>query len=53
MVIRRATLRDKTEWLRMRLELWPSGSLEQVSEDMDRMLADPATPVFFAELAAG
>jgi len=44
--IRRATPADKPEWLRMRLLLWPYGTAEGFSEDMDGLLADPLTPVF-------
>ena len=44
--IRRATSTDKPEWLRMRLLLWPFGTAEGFSEDMDDVLADPLTPVF-------
>ncbi|MFZ5921234.1 MAG: aminoglycoside 6'-N-acetyltransferase [Chloroflexota bacterium] len=51
--IRRVTPADKPEWLRMRLALWPEGSPEEWSDDMDRMMADPATPVFVAVRANG
>ncbi|MEW5828874.1 MAG: aminoglycoside 6'-N-acetyltransferase [Chloroflexota bacterium] len=51
--IRRVTPADKLEWLRMRLALWPEGSPEEWSDDMDRMMADPATPVFVAVRANG
>ena len=44
--IRRATPADKPEWLRMRLLLWPYGTAEGFSADMDGLLADPLTPVF-------
>ena len=46
--IRRVTPADKPEWLRMRLALWPDSSPEEWSDDMERMMADPATPVFVA-----
>ena len=46
--VRRATHADKSEWLRMRLLLWPDGTVESFSKDMDGLLADPLTPVFVA-----
>jgi aminoglycoside 6'-N-acetyltransferase I len=52
-IIRRATPADKPEWLRMRLLLWPFGTAEGFSEDMDGLLADPLTPVIVVERAEG
>jgi len=46
--IRRATHADKPKWLRMRLLLWPFGTAESFSEDIDDLLAEPLTPVFVA-----
>jgi len=46
--IRRATSADKPGWLRMRLLLWPDGTLEGFSREMDDLLSDPLTPVFVA-----
>ncbi|MGC1379146.1 MAG: GNAT family N-acetyltransferase, partial [Anaerolineales bacterium] len=46
--IRRATAADKPEWLRMRLALWPHGTVDEFSAEMDAMLADPLSPVFLA-----
>ena len=46
--IRRATAADKPEWMRMRLALWPDGTVEMFSAEMDVMLADPLSPVFLA-----
>jgi aminoglycoside 6'-N-acetyltransferase I len=46
--LRRAIPADKPEWLRMRLLLWPFGTAQGFSEDMDDLLADPLTPVFVA-----
>ena len=46
--IRRATAAEKPEWLRMRLALWPHGTVETFSTEMDAMLADPLSPVFLA-----
>jgi aminoglycoside 6'-N-acetyltransferase I len=51
--IRRATQADKQEWLRMRLLLWPFGTAEGFSQDMDGLLADPLTPVFVAARLGG
>jgi aminoglycoside 6'-N-acetyltransferase I len=51
--IRRAIDTDKPEWLRMRLLLWPLGTAEGFSEDMDGLLADPRTPVFVAARPEG
>ncbi len=51
--IRRATHADKPEWLRMRLSLWPDGTAESFSEDMDGLLADPLMPVFVAARPGG
>lgn len=44
--IRLATPTDKPEWLHMRLLLWPFGTPEGFSADMEGLLADPLTPVF-------
>lgn len=46
--IRRAQPEDKTEWLRMRLALWPDQIAEEALVEMDRFLADPLTPIFVA-----
>jgi aminoglycoside 6'-N-acetyltransferase I len=46
--IRRAQPADKTEWLRMRLTLWPKQNAEEALAEMDRFLADPLTPIFVA-----
>ena len=52
--IRRATPADEPEWLRMRLLLWPYGTIESFSEDMDGLLANPPlTPVFVAPRPGG
>ena len=52
-IIRRATYADKSEWLRMRLSLWPEGTVESFSEDMDDLLADPLMPVFVVARPGG
>jgi aminoglycoside 6'-N-acetyltransferase I len=51
--IRRAFQADKKEWLRMRLLLWPYGTAEGFSSDMDGLLADPLTPVFVVARPGG
>lgn len=51
--IRHATRADKPEWLRMRLLLWPYGTAEGFSGDMDSLLADPLTPVFVVARPGG
>lgn len=51
--IRRATPADKPEWLRMRLLLWPFGTPEGFSADMDELLAGPLTPVFVVDRLDG
>lgn len=51
--IRRAQPEDKTEWLRMRLTLWPDQNAEEALVEMDRFLADPLTPIFVAVRADG
>ena len=47
-IIRRARHEDKPEWLRMRLLLWPDGTTEGFSKEMDALLADSLSPVFVA-----
>ncbi len=51
--IRRATSADRTEWLRMRHALWSEDDLETLELDLDKMLADPLTPVFVVERSDG
>jgi aminoglycoside 6'-N-acetyltransferase I len=51
--VRRATVDDKPEWLRMRLLLWPEVGSAGLTEDMDRILADALTPVFVLERPDG
>jgi len=46
--IRHVKKSDKSEWLRMRLLLWPYGTAESFSSDMDDLLADTRSPVFVA-----
>jgi len=51
--IRRASADDKSEWLRMRLLLWPDVESPELLVEMDRMLADPMTPVFVIQRQGG
>jgi aminoglycoside 6'-N-acetyltransferase I len=47
-LIRRASVPDIDEWLRMRLALWPDHDPEQFRTVMASMLEDPLEPVFIA-----
>ncbi len=51
--IRLANSNDKSEWLRMRLLLWPEAGSEDLSQEMEYILADPMTPVFVLERPEG
>ncbi len=51
--IRLATGEDKPEWLRMRLLLWPEVESADLLSEMERILADPLTPVFVLERPEG
>ncbi len=51
--IRLATSDDKTEWLRMRLLLWPEVEASDLLQEMERILEDPLTPVFVLERPDG
>ncbi|MCB0035885.1 MAG: GNAT family N-acetyltransferase [Anaerolineales bacterium] len=44
---------DKDEWLRMRFALWPDGSVEEYTADLDEMLADDGWAVFVCERPEG
>jgi aminoglycoside 6'-N-acetyltransferase I len=46
--IRRVLAEDKSEWLRMRLALWPDNTPKEALAEMDEFLSDPSTPVFVA-----
>ena len=52
-IIRLATPADHSEWLRMRHDLWPEVEQEDLLREMDRILADPLTPVFVMERPDG
>lgn len=47
-IIRRARHGDILEWLRMRVQLWPHLTTEDLALDVDDMLADPEQAVFVA-----
>jgi aminoglycoside 6'-N-acetyltransferase I len=51
--IRRATLKDKQEWIRMRQGLWPDAPLEYLNFDLDELLADPEAAIFVASDSYG
>ncbi len=53
LTIRLATADDKSEWLRMRLLLWPENDADSLLREMDHLLSDPMTPVFVLERPAG
>lgn len=52
-VVRQASPSDRAEWLRMRHCLWPEVELEDLRDEMERILADPLTPVFVMERPDG
>lgn len=51
--IRRANSDDKSEWLRMRLLLWPEVEAPELMAEMERILEDPQTPVFVIQRSEG
>ncbi len=51
--IRLATADDTSEWLRMRLLLWPENNAASLLREMEQMLTDPMTPVFVLERPEG
>jgi len=52
-LIRQATPADRSEWQRMRQLLWPEVGPEDLLFEMERILADPLTPVFVVERPNG
>jgi aminoglycoside 6'-N-acetyltransferase I len=52
-LIRQATQADQSEWSRMRHALWPEVESEDLLHEMERILADPLTPVFVIERPDG
>ena len=52
-MIRRATLEDKPEWLRMRQGLWPEAPLEYLALDLDKLLGDSDAGIFIASDSQG
>ena len=52
-VIRLVTPADQAEWLRMRHDLWPDVEPADLLREMDRIIADPQTPVFVMERPDG
>jgi aminoglycoside 6'-N-acetyltransferase I len=53
MNIRLATADDMSEWLRMRLLLWPEIEGQDLRAEMEVMLADSMTPVFVLDRPEG
>jgi aminoglycoside 6'-N-acetyltransferase I len=49
MEIRRATKKDKTEWVNLRTQLWPRANLDKLEDDADKILEDINWAVFLAE----
>ena len=52
-VLRLATPADQSEWLRMRHDLWPDVETQDLLHEMERIMADPQTPVFVMERPNG
>jgi len=48
MVIRAAEAKDRAEWLRLRLALWPDSSVEDEREEVDTFLAGFPLPTLMA-----
>jgi aminoglycoside 6'-N-acetyltransferase I len=51
--IRLVTADDTSEWLRMRLLLWPADASAALVREMEQLLADPTSPVFVLERPEG
>lgn len=51
--VRLATRDDKSEWLRMRLLLWPEVESDDLLLEMDGIMDDALTPVFVLERPEG
>lgn len=51
--IRRATMDDKPEWLRMRQGLWPEAPWDYLSLDLDELIADEDAGIFVASDSQG
>ena len=51
--IRRATLEDKADWLRMRLLLWIYSTAQEFEDELENILADPGQAVFLATTPEG
>jgi aminoglycoside 6'-N-acetyltransferase I len=51
--IRRATLEDKSDWLRMRLLLWIYSTAPEIEPELDTILTDPGQAVFIASAPDG
>lgn len=47
-IVRRLEADDDGEWLRMRLELWPAESVDDLQQEMNAIRGDPTNQVFIA-----
>ena len=52
-LIRRATLDDRPDWLRMRLMLWIYSTAPEFEPELDTILGDPGQAVFIASTLDG
>lgn len=52
-IIRRANVEDKPDWLRMRLLLWTYATADGFAPELDPILADPNQAAFIASLPDG
>jgi len=53
LLIRQASPADRSEWLRMRHLLWPDVETPDLLHEIERIEADPMTPVFVLERPDG
>ena len=49
MRIRRVIHKDKLPWVALRMQLWPKAELDQLRNEVDRMLEDANWGIFVAE----
>jgi aminoglycoside 6'-N-acetyltransferase I len=47
--IRRVTKKDKSQWVALRAQLWPRAELDQLRDEVDKMLEDIDWGIFIAE----
>ncbi len=51
--LRRAAEGDRSEWLRLRIALWPGQTPAELAAELDAIAVDPLQPVFVASLPDG